>query len=182
MTKKILMQNKSRKNRIFYDFFIRYLYCLLFNGETKLDIDMLVPTYVSQMRAKRFIDTEYYRENYHQLNRDTGELLVPMRTLLTTKLINELTTFLEQAPPHLKFCRDKCKFDEYFFQRTDLTDCHLSAVNEDMMMFDKRRVLRTYVREDGTAYHYFDINWDDEAFADPNWIDKVTPKCTKDLL
>ena len=123
---KLQLANRSRKNRIFYDFLILDLAINLNCGERQLNRDLLVPTYVNHAHASDLRDDE----NYIQLGRDNGCLYHPYREILSRKMLDCLDAVLAEAPPELYHCGSRKMITDYLRQHTDLTDCHFVALNQ----------------------------------------------------
>ena len=124
--KTIPLANRSRKNRIFFDHLIRELAICLNVGDTSLDREVLVPTYVNHLHAGMVAKDEYYI----QPNRDTGCLFLPLGDVLPSSLLDRLDEMLANAPANLKRCGSRKLITDYLSQCTDLTQCHYSAMNQ----------------------------------------------------
>ena len=122
---KLKLSARSRKNRILYDFLARDLAINLNCGEKQLNRDLLAPTYVNHAHATNIITW-----NYCQVTRDSGCFYRPYRELLPKKTLDDLDALLAEAPPELKHCGSRRMITDYLSQRTDLADCHFSALNE----------------------------------------------------
>lgn len=122
---KLQLANRSRKNRIFYDFLILDLAVNLNLGEKQLNRDLLVPTYANHAHAVNLND-----ENYCQITRDSGCLYRPYREILSSKMLDQLDAILAEAPPELNRCGSRKMITDYLSFRTDLTDCHYAALNQ----------------------------------------------------
>lgn len=122
--KKIALANRSRKNRVFYDFLIRDLVVNLNCGEKQLNRDLLVPSYASHAHAANL-----NAENYCKVTRDTGCFYKPYTEILSKVILDQLDALLAEAPSELNHCGCRKMITDYLRQRTDLTDCHFSALN-----------------------------------------------------
>lgn len=125
MDRKIKLANRSRSNRVFFDHLIRELAICLNVGDTTLNREELVPTYVNHAHASNLVEDE----NYIQLDRDTGCLFRPLAQILPRKLLDQIDEMLQQAPTSLKGSHSRKLITDYLSQCTDLTDCHYSAMN-----------------------------------------------------
>ena len=123
---KLKLSARSRRNRMFFDNLIRELAICLNVGDTALNREELFPTYVNHAQAGELVNDEYYI----QINRDTGCLFRPLAELLPNKTLDDLDALLAEAPPELKHCGSRRMITDYLSQRTDLADCHFSALNE----------------------------------------------------
>ena len=126
MGKIIRLANRSRKNRIFFDHLIRELAICLNVGDTSLDREVLVPTYVNHSMAGKVRNNEYYC----QITRDDGILFLPLYDILPSDLLDRLDEMLANAPANLKRCGSRKLITDYLSQCTDLTQCHYSALNQ----------------------------------------------------
>lgn len=122
----IKLANRSRKNRVLFDFLVLELVVEINLGTTSLDRDLLIPTYVNHEHAGNLSEAD----NYVQLNRDTGCQFVPQGEALPSNLLADLDKMLRKAPPELKGCRSRKMITDYIRQHTDLTDCHFTALNQ----------------------------------------------------
>lgn len=124
MTKKIALANRSRKNRIFYDFLVRDIAINLNLGEKQLNRDLLAPVYANHSHAANLNDV-----NYCQVTRDSGCFYLPYNKILSKEMLDQLDAILAEAPPELHHCGSNKMITDYLRQRTDLTDCHFTALN-----------------------------------------------------
>lgn len=125
MDRKIKLANRSRTNRMFFDHLIRELAVCLNVGDTALNREQLVPTYVNHAQARELVEDE----NYIQITRDTGCLYQPLAQILPCKLLDQIDEMLQQAPHNLKGSNSRKLITDYLSSCTDLTDCHYSAMN-----------------------------------------------------
>ena len=128
----IKLANRSRKNRVFFDQLIRMLAVELHLGSDELNRFHLMPVYVCHSHARETAHSEHYI----QLNRDSGCLYQPLCEVLPAALIDQLEALLTDAPANLKGSKSKTLIGDYLKQHTDLTDCHLSALNEMRLFTD----------------------------------------------
>lgn len=128
---KIKLANRSRKNRVLFDFLVLELVVEINLGTISLNRDLLIPTYVNHAHAGSLSEAD----NYVQLNRDTGCQFVPQGEALPSNLLAALDKMLREAPAKLKGCRSRKMITDYLRQHTDLTDCHFTALNK-MQSFD----------------------------------------------
>lgn len=119
------LSNRSRKNRIFYDFLILDLAISLNGGEKQLNRALLAPTYVNHAHAANLNDGCYC-----QVTRDSGCFYRPYHEILSKKMLDQLDVILADAPPELYRCGSRKMITDYLSLRTDLTDCHFVALNE----------------------------------------------------
>ena len=132
-TKKIIkLANRSRKDRIFFDQLIRMLAVELHLGSDELNRFHLMPVYVCHSHARETAHSEHYT----QLNRNSGCSYKPLCEVLPAALIDQLEALLADAPANLKGSNSRKLIADYLKQRTDLTDCHLSALNEMRLFTD----------------------------------------------
>lgn len=110
---------------MFFDHLIRELAICLNVGDTALNREELMPTYVNHARARELAD-DY---NYIQITRDTGCLYLPLAQILPNKLLDQIDEMLRQAPCNLKRSHSRELITAYLSTCTDLTDCHYSAMN-----------------------------------------------------
>lgn len=122
---KLKLANRSRKNRIFYDFLILNLAVELNLGSKALNRDLFAPTYVNHIHA-----ANPNADNYCRVTRDSGCLFLPYREILSKKMLDDLDVILAEAPPELYHCGSRKMITDYLSQRTDLTDCHFVALNQ----------------------------------------------------
>lgn len=126
-TKKIIkLADKSRKNRILYDFLVLELVVETNLGTRHLDRDLLVPSYLNHQHAGKAQENEYYCK----ITRDDGCIFVPQGQAFPKQLLDQLDDLLRQAPPELKGCRSRKMITDYIRHHTDLTDCHFTALNQ----------------------------------------------------
>lgn len=125
MDNKIKIANRSRKNRVFFDDFIREMVICLNVGEAALNREQLFPTYVNHAQAGKLVENEYYI----QITRDTGCLYQPLGQILSSKLLDQIDEMLQKAPRNLKGSHSRKLITDYLSSCTDLTDCHYSALN-----------------------------------------------------
>ena len=110
---------------MFFDHLIRELAVCLNVGDTALNREQLVPTYVKHSQARELVEDE----NYIQITRDTGCLYQPLGQILPSKLLDQIDEMLRQAPHNLKGSHSRKLITDYLSSCTDLTDCHYSAMN-----------------------------------------------------
>lgn len=128
---KVRLQNTSRKNRMFFDSLIRELAICVYLGDTSLNRSLELPSY----RGPHNFDapgTVYIGNNHAAVGFDTpGGLLSP-------RCLAGLDAMLAAAEAGgLKGCTEaECR--AFLLASTDLTDCHLSALNE-MSIFDEKK-------------------------------------------
>lgn len=123
---KLKLANRSRKNRIFYDFLILYLAVELNLGTKAINRDELMPTYVSHAHAGDVRNDEYYV----QITRNSGCIYRPCHEILSKKMLDQLDAILAEAPLELNHCGSRKMITDYLSLRTDLTDCHFVVLNQ----------------------------------------------------
>ena len=110
---------------MFFDHLIRELAICLNVGDTALNREQLVPTYVNHAQAGELVEDE----NYIQITRDTGCIYKPLALILPSKLLDQIDEMLMQAPHNLKGSHSRKLITDYLSSCTDLTECHYSAMN-----------------------------------------------------
>lgn len=121
----IKLANRSRRDRVFFDMLIRELAICLNTGDTSINRELLSPVYVNHAHAGAAADDE----TYFQITRNSGIQFKPLCDILPDKLLGKLDHMLANAPACLKQSDSRQLIGDYIKQCTDLTDCHLSALN-----------------------------------------------------
>ena len=138
----IKLANRSRKNRVFFDNLIRELAICLNTGDTYLNRELLSPVYVNHAHA----GAKAGEETYSQVNCSSGTMFKPLRDILPAKLLDDLDAMLANAPACLKQCDSRPPIGNYIKQCTDLTDCHLSALNEMQSLYKTWIIHKDYTQ------------------------------------
>lgn len=128
MKKKILLANKSRKNRMFFDNLIKEIAISVNTGDTMLNRDIELPSYRGRQRRKEegVIDTG---NNHQAIGFDTPGTMLPPATL---KALDEMLA--EARDKGLTGCNSRRVIADFILCRTDLTDCYLCALNDMMSL------------------------------------------------
>ena len=113
MGKKIALANKSRSNREFFDWLIRVLAVELNVGGKELSANLIIPSYSAKIL---YCDPD-----------GKAWCFAKVSDYLSKKTINELNNMLKSAA--LKN-EGLFKIRDYLLENTDLTDCHLTALND----------------------------------------------------
>ena len=113
MTKKIALANKSRSNREFFDWLIRVLADELNIGGKELSGDLILPSWIIKIT---WTDPDGKKWFFGKVS-----------DFLSKKVIKDLNNMLESAD--LKNA-GLYKIRDFLLQHTDLTDCHLTALND----------------------------------------------------
>lgn len=119
----IKLENLTRKNRIFYDSFIREIIICLAYGDKKTNRDLMLASYVNHKHGDNVSDPD----NYFQLNRDTGCTFKPIKDVVSKKTLDAIDEMLSNA--NLAPCFDLTKLKQYLKEQSDLSDSSLSAAN-----------------------------------------------------
>ena len=125
----IKLSNRSRKNRMFFDNLVRELAICIKCGDLTLNRDIELPSYRGKQtrcrdpKAVSLTKTE-------AVGFDTPRRMLPEATL------DAIDLMLSDAPRHLRYYKSREDIADYIKQRTDLTDCHLTALNEMQLFFE----------------------------------------------
>lgn len=119
--KKIKLSNRSRKNREFYDALLRTLAVEINIGSTRLNRDLMLPSF----RPIHDTTAEHIGSHVEKRGWDTPADMLPASTL--DAIDNMLA---DAASQNMKDCCDKIRISQYLINQTDLTTCHLCALNE----------------------------------------------------
>ena len=113
---------------MFFDNFIKEIAICMNVGDTKVNRDLELPSYRGFQRRKEK-DVIDMGDNHQAIGFDTpAQMLSP--TILTA-----IDKMLEKAKyDGLKGCNSRLLITDYIKRHTDLTDCHLCALNEMMSL------------------------------------------------
>ena len=124
MTKKISLANKSRKNRMFFDHFIKELAICINTGACRVNRDIELPSYRG-IQARKLPGVIDYGNNHAAVGFDTPG------TMLNPKTLNALDNMLCAAKEvGLTHCNSRKRIQYFLLAHTDLTTCHLTAIND----------------------------------------------------
>lgn len=124
----IRLANKSRKNRMFFDNFIKEIAICINVGTTSLNRDLELPSYrgIHRRKEEGVIDIG---NNHQAIGFDTPA------QIFSPTILSAIDRMLEQAKLHgLTGCNSRRLISDYIMRYTDLTECHLSALNEMMSL------------------------------------------------
>ena len=132
----IKLANRSRSNRNFYDSLIRVIAVEINIGSTSLNRDMELWSY----RPVYDMTAEDFGSNVEKRGWDTPRQMLPAKTLDAIDAM-----LVEAAQQGLEGCCDKPRIMAFIKEHTDLTDCHLTALNELVLSQWHRRCREGYV-------------------------------------
>ena len=120
---KIKLANRSSKNRMFYDNLIKEIAICLHCGDRILNRELQLPSY-------RGTNTRLKDKEAISLTKNEAMGFDTPRDMLPVATLDQIDRMLSEAPCRLMRCKSREPITEYIKQRTDLTDCHLTALNE----------------------------------------------------
>ena len=124
MAEKIIkLASRSRKNRMFYDNLIMEMAICINCGDTTIYRDLEMPSYrgMGTRKCGEGIDMG----NHQAMGFDTPATMLPKQTL------DRIDNMLQEAKQQgLNGCNSQRRIADFIMQHTDLTDCHLTALNQ----------------------------------------------------
>lgn len=125
MRAKINLANKSRANRMFFDNLIKEIAICINVGDMAINRDLELPSYRGKSRRKGN-DVVDIGNKSQAIGFDTPA------GMLSGKCIDAIDEMLRTA--NLKGCNSRQQISDFIKQHTDLTDCHLCALNGMMSL------------------------------------------------
>ena len=127
---KIKLANRSRHNRNFYDNLIRTIAVEINIGSPSLNRDVELWSY----RSVHDMEAEDFGSHVEKRGWDTPRKMLPEKTLDAIDAM--LAVAVQQG---FEGCCDKPRIMAFIKEYTDLTDCHLTALNEMQLTSWHRR-------------------------------------------
>ena len=124
----IRLANKSRSNRMFFDNLIKEMAICINCGYTSINREIELPSYrgIHRRKEEGTIDTG---NNHQAIGFDTPSKMLSLSTL------NSIDYMLEEAKSKgMAGCNSRRMISAFIIAHTDLTDCHLCALNEMMSL------------------------------------------------
>jgi len=124
----IRLANRSRCNRMFFDNLLKEIAICINTGAKGINHDIELPSYrgVSRRKEEGVIDMG---NNHQAIGFDTPSQMLSRGTL---RAVDAMVA--EAASLGLAGCGGRQKISDYIKSKTDLTDCHLCALNEMMSL------------------------------------------------
>lgn len=124
----IRLANRSRCNRMFFDNLLKEIAICINTGAKAINHDIELPSYRGMSRRKEegVIDMG---DNHQAIGFDTPSQMLSRGTL---RAVDAMVA--EAASLGLAGCGSLQKISDYIKSKTDLTDCHLCALNEMMSL------------------------------------------------
>lgn len=124
----IRLANRSRCNRMFFDNLLKEIAICINTGAKAINHDIELPSYRGMSRRKEegVIDMG---DNHQAIGFDTPSQMLSRGTL---RAVDAMVA--EAASLGLAGCGSRQKISDYIKSKTDLTDCHLCALNEMMSL------------------------------------------------
>ena len=124
----IRLANRSRKNRMFFDNLIKEIAICINVGYTTVNRTVELPSYRGLQRRKDE-DVIDIGNNHQAIGFDTPE------DMLSPSLLRSIDGMLAEAKAEgLSGCGSRLQISKFIQEHTDLTDCHLCALNEMMSL------------------------------------------------
>lgn len=124
----IALAAKSRKNRMFFDNLIKEIAISINVGDVTLNQNLELPSYRGMQRRKEE-NVVHIGSNHQAVGFDTP------RSMLTHTTLCALDALLGEAKDKgLKGCGSRQRIADFIISQTDLTECHLTALNEMMSL------------------------------------------------
>ena len=124
----IRLANRSRCNRMFFDNLLKEIAICINTGAKGINHDIELPSYrgVSRRKEEGVIDMG---DNHQAIGFDTPSQMLSRGTL---RAVDAMVA--EAASLGLAGCGSRQMISDYIESKTDLTDCHLCALNEMMSL------------------------------------------------
>ena len=120
----IRLANRSRSNRMFYDNLVKEIAICINMGYPSINRELELPSYrgISSRKGEDVIDIG---NNHAAIGFDTPAGMLPPAVL------RAIDGMMEEAKKEgLAGCGSRRTISDFIISHTDLTDCHLSALNE----------------------------------------------------
>lgn len=125
--KKIKLANKSRGNRMFFDNLVKEIAICINVGYAAINRDLELPSYRGIRR--RGEEATSHGSKVSSIGFDT-----PVG-MLSRKTLDAIDLMLQEAKSlRLEGCNSRRRISDFIIEHTDLTDCHLCALNEMMSL------------------------------------------------
>ena len=123
MVKILKLANASRRNRLFFDNLFREIAICIHTGDTEINRDIELPSY--RGRGRRL------ERDVIPISKDEAMGFDTPRSLLSATVLGNIDRLLHKARESgLNRCRDRIRVSTFIIAHSDLTDCHLTALNE----------------------------------------------------
>jgi hypothetical protein len=108
---------------MFYDSLIKDIAVCINVGDTRINRDLEHPSYRGIQRRKQ--EGTISQSNVSAIGFDTPDRMLP------SSVLNNIDDMLQEAKrKNLTGCNSRRQISDFIMQHTDLTDCHLCALND----------------------------------------------------
>lgn len=124
----IRLANRSRCNRMFFDNLLKEIAICINTGAKGINHDIELPSYrgISRRKEEGVIDMG---NNHQAIGFETPSKMLSLSTL------NSIDYMLEEASSKgMAGCNSRRMISDFIIAHSDLTDCHLCALNEMMSL------------------------------------------------